>query len=335
MNILCFFPFTDMSPAQAHALAAIANVFGSIKVLTLKPSRLLEHQPFQQSEGGQLEFVSVDQARLACLDAQVQGFKDWAAIHRGNEMNLKALIREKVWLNDENSLLAIQSRIRSQAGPGGSGPGAHDDVPQGDPLLVLRFAEILDMENQAIRQRLNTVDENNAALFATLKGEMEDTPDLEYPTTNVTLENDPFEEIRSSQMEDRIRAWCAAADQAGCFAGVSNAAGGRVVLITTSPAVMAFMATNVQGTINRLDIDFIKVHEQDCVYQKEQHFILDDILETLTLGENNALLDETNMAECDCPVAHVQLCAFSGRELNNAFNIPGGQVIVCLVTLNS
>ncbi len=336
MNTICFFPFTQMSPAQADAMAALANIGGTIKVLTLDLPRLSGSDASRLSDRGAFEFVSMDETRLARLDAQVQGFKDWAAIHRGNEMNLKAIIREKVWLNDDNSLSAIQSRIRSQAGEGaGFVPGGDDDVPQGDPLLVLRFAEILDMENQAIRQRLNTVEARNAALFSALKGETVDVPDLDRPTVKADGGHDPFEDIRSSQIEERIRAWCAAANEAGCFAGGANTADDRVVLATTSPAVMAFMTANAKETKNRLDIDSIKVHEQGCVHRKEPCFTLDGILETLTLGEGNPLTDES-MTECHCPKVQIRLCAFSGEALNTKFDIPGGrQVVVCLVTLNS
>ncbi|WDP88989.1 MAG: hypothetical protein HUN04_04270 [Desulfobacter sp.] len=327
MRPICFFPFTRMTPDQARTMGGFFEAF---KVLSLDRSEFSQSHYSDLVDSGRLEPVAVDEARAAALEAQVHAFKDWAAIHRGNEKNLKALIREKTWLKDENGVAAIQSQIRS----GGAFPAPEEEVPQGDPLLVLRFAEILDMENKTIRNSLQAMDENNAALFAELKGELEDKSGLsgaEDWAAGVEAKMDPLAEMNPGQIEERIRAWCAVAGEAGCL----DPEGDCTVLATTSSGVMDYLAANSDRMINGLDIDSIKVHEHGCGQREEWLGKISNSLEEIVSGNSAVWPEEKNDVGCSCPAGGIRVCSFPGGDLNKTFNIPGRQLIVCLVKLNS
>ncbi len=318
MRPIIFFPFTRMSADQVRTMDMF---FSGFKVLNLNPKALLEPVVSEVLEAGRVTPVSVGDDKISLLDAKVRSFKDWAAIHRGNEKNLKALIRDNTYFRDETDVTAIQSGIRQGISQVPDSGGDAQDLT--DPLLVLRFAEILDQENETIQNELDALEQANSALFSELRGEMDPSDSIERPA----LRPDPG----ADKTGERIRAWCEAARDAGLFDTREE----FQVLATTSPAVLDYLTANSDQVINGLDIDSIKVHEHGCdrreTRQIEFYHALDEIISgRIPLGDKGA--DEN---ECSCGTGAFRLLRFSGGVLNEEFNIPGTQVVVCLVKLNS
>ena len=279
---------------------------------------------------------------MIALESQVRAFKKWAAIHRGNERNLKALIREKAWLKEDDGVAAIRSQIRKKP----AFEAQDFSLPEGNPLLVLRFAEILDQENQTIRTSLQAMDKNNAALFAELKGELDgdagltgmDDGEIDAGGTaagELAPAVDPAADMNPGQIEDRIRAWCEAAGGAGLFDADLNSDNDVAVLATTSAAVFDYLTANSEGMTNGLDIDSIKVHEHVCGHRAGWLKTISDALDALASGNRMPWPETETRDGCNCPAGEIRVCAFPGKDLNKIFNIPGRQVIVCLVKLNS
>jgi len=298
--------------------------FSGFKVLNLNPKALQESFFSEALDAGRVKPISVGDDKVSMVEAKVRSFRDWAAIHKGNEKNLKALIRENTYFRDETDVTAIQSGIRQGVSPV-SDPG-RDAQQIADPLLVLRFAEILDEENETIQNELDALEQSNSALFAELKGEID--PNDSIPEQG--RRPDPC----ADRTGERIKAWCDAAGEAGLF-DTDNGNGECPVLATTSPVVLDYLKANSDQVINGLDIDSIKVHEHDCARRETRQMDFYQALEEFISGKNPSWTKGLDADDCSCPTGVLRLIRFPGGVLNEKFNIPGTQVVVCLVKLNS
>ncbi len=321
MKSIIFFPFTRMRADQVRAMGLF---FSGVKVLNVNPETLQDPVISVAVESGRVRPVSVGADQISMIEAQVRSFRDWAAIHKGNEKNLKALIRGDTYFRDETDVTAIQSGIRQGIFPA---PASGEDSKEvTDPLLVLRFAELLDLENEAIQSEQDALEQSNSALFAELKGEIDPSDSIPEPG----LRPDPG----ADRTGERIKAWCAAAGKAGLFEEDHGSAD-YPILVTTSPAVLDYLMTNSDQVINELDIDSIKVHEHDCDRREIRQMEFFHALDEFISGKNPSWPTDRGEDDCSCPAGGLRLIRFSGGALNEQLTIPGTQVVVCLVKLNS
>ena len=92
-----------------------------------------------------------------------------------------------------------------------------------------------------------------------------------------------------------------------------------------------------------LDIDSIKVHENDCEFIKQRHLKIKAILEQMAKGEQMAQGltpdpedDYFEGADQGSVTGRIQIRFFPGfRRVNLTEKNPGGQIGLCLVELNS
>jgi len=315
MKSICFFPFTRMSQDQVLTMDLF---FHGVKVLNLDPKNLSEPLFSAVLASGGLNPVSVGEDKISMLKAQVRSFMEWAAVHKGNEKNLKSLIREETYFRNDSDVTAIQSDIRQGIVPGATSK----PKPAKEPALFLRFAEILDRENEIIQDQLDFLEQNNASLFAELKGEIEPGE----PILEQGRKSDPG----ADRTGERIQAWCAVAREIGLFDSQEECP----VLVTTSPAVLDYLTGNFDEVINGLDNDCIKVHEHVCGCRERWQKEFSHFLEEFIVGQTPSWNNFSN-GDCNCRTGIIRLSRFPGGGLNKKFNIPGTQVVVCLVTLNS
>ena len=276
---------------------------------------------------GALTRVCLDTEKLALAEQKVRAYLDWASIHKGNEKNLRALIRENVFFKDDSGVAAIRAGIRNRTGS--HDPDTAIDGDGNDFFVFLKLADIHDREHQAIETALDALDQENAALIAELKGDGDIFVSEGHPKTS---------EPGQAMTEKRIQAWLKAADDAELFDQ-----SGVPVLITTSRAVMDEFLTGAGKAINALDIDCIKVQTNNCEVIKQRHLKIKAILNQMAKGAQMAkglTLDPEKEyfegADQDPGTGRIQIRFFSGLgDVNLIKKNPGGQIGVCLVELNS
>ncbi|MCG8550511.1 MAG: hypothetical protein MI799_08945, partial [Desulfobacterales bacterium] len=271
--------------------------------------------------GGQLNRICLNKEKLALAEQKVRAYLDWAALHKGNERNLRALIRENMFFKDDSGVAAIRAGIRN--GAVSREPVETSGRDTGDALVFLKLADIYDRESRDIQAALDSLDRENAALFAELKG------DGEIP---LSVGQTQSAEPGPAMTEKRIDAWLTAAVDAQCFDQ-----DGIPVLITTSSSIMDEFLSGAGPEINALDIDSIKVHEKDCKCREQQHFKIKKIIEQTARGLTpDPEKDYFDGVDQGSVTGRIQIRFFSGLgDVNEAKKNPGRQIGVCLVALNS
>lgn len=319
-----FFPFTFMDARQARVLSCFFNRF---KILDIHGGAVLPEPMAGLAAKGALTQVQLDREKLVIAQQKVCAYLDWAAIHKGNEKNLRALIRENVFFKDDSGVAAIRADIRNRTvSQEPCETTAGDSI---DSLVCLKLADIHDRESQDIQAALDALNQEKAALFAELKGD----GDMSLSTGH-TQTSEPGQ----AMTDKRIKAWLGAAVDAKLFDQ-----GDIPVLITTSRAVMDEFLTGAGKAINALDIDSIKVHENDCEFITKWHLKINAILAQMAQGEQMAEglgpePEEKYFGDAaQSPVTgRIQIRFFPGlRYVNLTKKNPGGQIGVCLVELNS
>lgn len=313
-----FFPFTFMDARQAKVLSCF---FSNVNMLDIHDGAVLPEPMAGLAAKGALTRVCLDKERLALAEQKARAYLDWATIHKGNEKNLRALIRENVFFKDDSGVAAISAGIRNRT-------VSHDpDTTIGrdgnDSLVFIKLADIHDREHQAIQTALDALDQENAALIAELKGDGDISVSADHAKTS---------EPGQAMTEKRIQAWLKAADDAELFDQR-----GIPVLITTSRAVMDEFLIGAGKAINALDIDSIKVHENDCEFIEQRHLKTKAIIEQMAQGLTPDPEKEYFEGAEQGPVTgRIQIRFFSGLgDMNLIKKNPGGQIGVCLVELNS
>ncbi|MGD9823007.1 hypothetical protein [Desulfobacter sp.] len=319
-----FFPFTFMDARQARVLSCFFNRF---KILDIHGGAVLPGPMAGLAAKGALTRVCFDKEKLVLAQQKVRAYLDWAAIHKGNEKNLRALIRENVFFKDDSGVAAIRAGIRNRTVS--QEPCATPVRDSIDSLVFLKLADIHDRESQDIQAALDALDQEKAALFSELRGD---------GGTSLSKDHTQTSEPGQAMTDKRIKAWLGAAVDAELFDQ-----GGIPVLITTSRAVMDEFLTGAGKAINALDIDSIKVHENDCEFVTQWRLKIKAILEQMAEGEQMtpglALEPGKKYFEdaAQPPVSgRIQIRFFPGLGgVNLIKKNPGGQIGVCLVELNS
>ncbi len=319
---MVFFPFSHVDQHQRRALATVFPNFQYLPLAADLPKNS-PMKPLVEKKVATPVFTSDD--RLGQVESQVAAWLDWAALHKGNQRNLKSLLKDSPYFIDDAGPGVIQSELRARIRQ--DVPGKIGTSPSVDPLLFLKIAQITDAHNAAVDAELADLEKRRAALFADLRGD----PDAIVPDTAQIRFRDPGLSMTGA----RIRAWSAFAREENVFAGERP-----MVLITTSSAVFDFLAAISPRFINALDIGYIKVHEHGCVRRPEwqNHFL--DILEKIVTHQypenQNNLPEDLLPAMDDCSMfARLQVGIFSGLELENHTGLPGKRHVVCRVAVKA
>ncbi len=324
-----FFPFSHISKDQLKIVTAF---FPNLGLLPLVPDFNSDPVLASLAEQDILQPIFALPKELDLVEKQVHSYLDWAQLHRGNERNLKSLLKEQPYFMDATGLSSIQSQIRkgTQKNEGPLDQKAIDHKKAGqDPLLLLKFAQLLDTQNEGIDDELHALEQSNASLFSELKGEQskEDTEKLASGScASGSVPLDPG----SIMTKERVESWFRYAVQKDVF----KLPGATPLLITTSPAVLDYMKSK-SDVINALDIDSIKVHENGCENRcKWQHdfyqFLQEIIASEISSGITRPEVDDTCLLS-----GQIKLCLFPGDCMEEFFNISDQSLAVCLIQLKS
>ncbi len=326
-----FFPFTHISDNQLNAVLSVCNCFHYLPVTRdfsenaaldacYKKGRILPH------------FSSLKQVEdIERISAQ---YLDWAAVHKGDETNLKALLRDSPYFTRDTDVTAIKSQVLktpksahvSDNGKSAGGAWAHagssNDSRPDKRLLFLKMAQLCDTQYDDIDKKLKMLDKNQDALLKDLLGQDSHLPE---PVDNPL----PSVDFGGKMTAERISSW------AGIMAarGELEKQGEISIFITTSQAVFDYLESNCENIVNPLDIKEIKVHENECKNQKEWQYRLNDSLMQAVQGGNCREKDLAGADDgCSLQVG-LKLGLFSGETINKIFNMTTKPVPVCLVRL--
>jgi hypothetical protein len=320
MDVL-FFPFSHVDDIQRKTLAAFFPHFWFLPLasdLTQDPHM----EPLVETRAAVPVFTP--DARLKKVAPLVAAWLDWAALHQGNERNLKTLIRDNPYFTEEASLSAIQSELQARIRQ--DVPDTGPEQGKGDPLLFSAIAKISDQRIEAVNRDLARLEKKRAELFSRLRGDMEPAP-----------EGPPEEKVSDpggAMTLQRICSWAACARELGLFQ-----TSGPLVLATTSPAVFDMVTVNASRVTNALDIDAVKVHEDGCVNRPGWQRQVLGLLERRMSDPPSVTLDQARLdletARDGCSLTgRIQAGVFDGPDLEKNLNLPAGPLSVCRVTLN-
>ena len=258
------------------------------------------------------------------LELKLEQYLAWARIHKGDEVNLKSLLKNSPYFTSDSDVAAIKSQIKGVKGDVDAGDTAlsGESALQRD-LLFLKMAQLCDEQNESIDLELKDLDTTRDKLVSTLRG-------LESPLSEIkdSKAND-YKDLGAMMTRERIRAWT------GCMTakGTLKKDGGSPLFVTTSEAVFDYLESNCKDVVNALDIDKIKVHENECENKSEwQHQFCDYLMRAIQ-GDG---IQENNLPKVNdrCSLSgQIKLCLFSGNGINKLFNCSDKQVCVCLIKL--
>lgn len=322
-----FFPFSHITRYQLKVLSAF---FSNLGYFPLKPDVSSDPMFARLTENNILTPLFSSAETLKTIEHQVQSYVDWANVHKGNENNLKSLIQDHPYFSEVTELARVQAQIKARikSGPNRILEPEPGEKPLQDPLLLLKFAQLLDAQKEEIDEKFQRVAQSKSLLFSQLKGETLETG-LEKMVPGAP---DPeMDDPGRVMTEERVVSWARYAVKKGLFkeAGISP------LLVTTSPAVLDFLMSKTREKINALDIDSIKVHENVCPHKQAWQQAFSHFLEEAIIGRSvsGTCLPWT---EDSCALSgQLKLCIFPGGDINAFLNIPGKQLVVCLVQLKS
>ena len=271
--------------------------------------------------------------------------RQWAAHSGAAPGQLKSLLRKTPYFTSDTQVSAIGSQIRKKVSP---------EPPREDPeqalvkaLAFLCLARENDEQKAAIDDALSAINEKKHRLFATLAGE-ESTPTRldngqlspgEVSFTPTGTGEDPGALMTPLRIRSwfRVFSWLAGAGDPP-MGGVKE----PVILITTSPAVVAFFEQISQDGQLLLDKEINYVHKETCATDNcLQDQLLDDIRDAVSGQGSFSPLKDTEIRP---GVPRLRLHVFNGDEVRRFFhgddqNTPyllpdpwiEGKLFICLI----
>jgi len=319
-----FFPFSHISKSQ---LTSVSAFFQNLGLLPLVPDFTADPMRADLTEKKFLNPLFSSVQELGGVEKQVQSYLDWAKLHRGNEKNLKSLLKEEPYFMDATGLSRIQFQIRG----GVKQVGSDQKKEVQNPLLLLKFAQLLDVQNEGIDDELAALETSKISLFSELMGETsEKNSENKSEKSDRGQSDSSYMDPGRIMTKERVVSWFRYAAEKSIFKQP-----GSTLLVTTSPAVLDYMVSRCEGVINALDIDSIKVHENDC--EKKNNW-LQDFSRFLkeTIAENNVSGSAQPEADDICFLSgRIKLCLFPEGGMKAFLNIPDQSIAVCLVQLKS
>ena len=317
-NKFLFFPFTHITQNQ---LNTILTFFPSFQYLTV--SRDFKHHQMLQKlfEQGKINPLFLSPNESVTIELKVEQYLEWVRIHKGNEVNLKSLLKDSPYFTSDTNVTAIKSQIKGVKGD--KWESLKDESNLQSNLLFLKMAQLYDEQNEHIDLELKDLDKTRDKLFSTLRG-------LEIPLSEVQDSKiRDYKDLGAMMTRQRIYAWSGFISQKGLL----EQEGENPLFITTSEAVFDYLESICQDVVNALDIDKIKVHENECENRnKWQHQFCVGLMRAIQ-GEGNR---ENKLPKVNdrCSLSgQMKLSLFSGNDINQVFNCSEKQIPVCLIKL--
>jgi len=313
-----FFPFSHISQDQMDTLQIFLPSFSFFPAATD-----LKHHPWLQElvDGGRAVPVFSSKDDLSSVDYTFEQYMAWVKLHKGNEHNLRFLIKDSPYFTSDSDLSAIKAQIRGtkkRIEPQRS----EKDVLHRD-LLFLKMAKQCDEEKESIDLQLRNIDRTKNRMLSTLLGEGEPMDAL------VAGEKKGIHDPGAVMTRERIEAW----SRLMVYHNAFQKAGEIPIFVTTSEAVVDYLETICSDVINALDIDPIKVHENDCENKPEWQRQVSELLRGVAKGDDRRQNHLTEVKDGCSLSGQIKLSLFSGNNTHNLFNLRDRQIAVCLIRI--
>lgn len=309
-----FFPFTHITENQLNTILAFFPSFYHLPV-----SADFKHRQTLQTlyEQGKIHpfFSSADD--LSAVERKTGEYLEWARMNKGNEHNLKLLIKDHPYFTSNSDVTAIKSSILGSKEL--EKATLSDEVALQHNLLFLKMAQLCDEQNESIDLELRDLDKARDTLIFELRG-------LDFSEHKaVKIEED--KDTGAIMTKERIEAW------SGCMAAALPSQDKRPLFVTTSDAVFEYIESNCKDVVNSLDIDKIKVHENDCEKRNEWQQQMCDYLMGAVQGGGDRENKMPKVNDACSLSGQIKLGLFSGNNINKLFNLSDKQIPVCLIKL--
>ncbi len=242
--------------------------------------------------------------------------RQWAAHSGAGPGQLKTLLRKTPYFTSDTQVSAIQSRIRKETSSGGSREEPADTLLRS--LVFLCLARESDEQNAAIEAALSTVNEKKKRLFSTLNGEfspaVSETDSSDVCGCHIPLmPREDMADPGALMTPIRLRSWFRV------FKEVVPDDWQPFILVTTSPAVVAFFEQIAPGGKLLLDKGEIYVHKETCVFDSAlQDQVMADIKAVVSGTGDKGL--EQGKGETETAFSRrLRLYHFKGGEINRFF----------------
>lgn len=332
MNLIVF-PFTHVRDFQRDALA---SCFGRLAMFSLDSSR--EHP------GDSLETMTtltLDEATVKAVNASLRAYREWAGITGGKRGELKAMLRDRPYFTSDSGVWNLKARISEGADspPSGNGPD-RDEQSFFESLLFLRLAQESDRENEAIDRQFRSLGKVEETLMSAIRGEIPAQPGSESVQEIPGVLEDPG----SIQTEKRILSW----SQLFRRENGRIESPGPLVLLTTSPAVIDYLAQRAEKSIKILDIINFKVHEGKSGQTGDWETTLHEAFLKAAAGEETEGIAAGRTMGGASTCIDISLHLFSGKDVirifcdegknhrsEGLFQWAGGRLPVCLAVIKN
>ena len=321
-NQFLFFPFTHITRNQLNTVLAFFPSFQYLPGLV----DFKHHQALQELfEQGKIHPLFSSPEELVTVEQKVGQYLEWVRIHKGNEHSLKSLLKDNPYFTSDTDVTVIKSQIKGiKEDKGGDTAFLPDEPALQRNLLFLKMAQLCDEQNERIDLELKDLDTSRDTLISTLRGSESPLSDGKDRKT------EGYKDLGLMMTRERIYAWSGCMVQKGAL---KQEEGRQPLFITTSEAVFDYLESNCQDVVNALDIDKIKVHENECENKNEwQHQFCDYLMRAIQgNGTRENELPEVN-DRCSLS-GQIKLNLFSGNDINKLFNCSDEQIPVCLIKL--
>ncbi len=312
---ILFFPFTHMTQEQLNTATSFFSGFDFLAVDKegSEQSLLMDYH-----KKGIINLLFPSQQEMEVIDQATAQYLNWAAIHKGNEHNLKAMLRDAAYFTDDTHVSSIKSQL---LGPQEQEKNENQKPLWEQTLLFLKLTQLCDAQQDSIDTQLRQVEKSKDALVMELRG------------LNSPLAEPEEKSIRSDygdkMTQERVINWAGYMGQKGQLEHENN----YPVLMTTSQSVFDWFESNCEQVVNPLDIQKLKVHHIKCDNYKNWQQQFTQVLMSAASG-NKCREEDLPEMDDDCSVsAQCKLGLFSGKDINLFFNASGKPIPVCLVKL--
>lgn len=313
-----FFPFSHISQDQLDAIRAFFPSF----IFFPASADLKHHERLQElADQGVAVPVFSSEDDLISVDYTFEQYMSWVKVHKGNEHNLRFLLRDNPYFTSDSDLFAIKSQIRGTQRKSELQRSEKDVLHQ--DLLFLKMAKQCDEENENIDFQLRNVDETRNRMLSTLLGE--ENPMDAMLSGGKTGTPDPG----AIMTRERIEAWSRCMIHSNIF----QTLGQKPLFLTTSEAVVDYLESICSDVINALDINLIKVHENECENKTGwQRQIFEQFMNAVK--GNASVPNDLPEINDGCTISgQIKFSLFSGNNIHNLFNLKDKQTPVCLIRL--
>lgn len=313
------FPFTHLTGRDKELLSFVFQSFSILSMLSKK--EIVSGFPGLVESS---DFIPIPEKNLTPVTRAVNNYSQWARIHGGDSVALKAFMGEAQFFTSDNDVSSIYSKIRKDTST--EKKFEENIKPQTtrkeqifQALFFLKLAEQWDAENEVINGNLIEVAKKESLLFSSMKGEVEK---YEENTSGVNFSAINEEQTRSFSQdqaifmtEQRLQSWSARLEVH--TSGLDEEF--PWLFVTTSPSSLALVESMAENSKLLLDINRLKVHEDYC---KKRLSWQNDFLVSLDrfLKNEIATISLSSGMEDDCSVhIGIKLYLFSGDRVKNLF----------------